>query len=369
MPRRGENITKRKDGRWEVRIIIGHTPTGKAMYRYLYAKSYTEARTIKQVAAAEQISGATFVTVAEQFLNNCRYRVKQSTLARYRETIIRHIAPAFAHISLQNLTGSAIERFAAAKLADGLSVKTVRDILSVIAQIIRSAENSCLLPAGRVRFALPKVRRREIRILTRQEQDTLLTFSLANGCRAIGIALSLMTGLRIGELCALRWSDVDFTDNVICVRRTVLRISDPENTTYRTRILMGAPKSAAGVRIVPVASFLIAVLRRLCRASVPDGYILTGTDKFIEPTNYYAAYRRWLKALGIAPRPFHTLRHTFATRCVENGMDVKSLSEILGHTSVAFTMNCYVHPSLDNKRAQIERLAAVYSKSFKPSPP
>ena len=313
MSRRGENITKRKDGRWEIRIIIGHTPAGKTVYRYLYAKSYAEARAVKQSVAGEQPCGATFMAIADQFLENCRYRVKQSTLVRYQETVARHIAPAFAHIILRDLTGLTIERFTAEKLADGLSPKTVRDILSVIAQIIRFAENSRFLPAGRIRFTLPKVRRHEIQIFTPEEQSALLRFSLSRGCRTIGIALSLTAGLRIGELCALRWSDIDFIDNVVFIRRTVLRISDPDSTTYRTRILVDSPKSAASMRVVPIASFLVPILRQLRDSAVSDGYVLTCINKCIEPTNYYAAFRRWLKELKIAPRPFHALRHSFAT--------------------------------------------------------
>ena len=171
----------------------------------------------------------------------------------------------------------------------------------------------------------------------------------------IGILLTLYAGLRIGELCALQWKDIRLEEGTVHIERTLLRIQDRSHQhSHRTRILIDRPKTESSIRTIPLPSTLIDVLRS-CRQD-EDCYLLSGTRQFIEPRLCLSRYKTLLRHAGLNAYTFHTLRHTFATRCVENGFDAKSLSEILGHANVNTTLQRYVHPTTEQKRRQMERL-------------
>lgn len=167
--------------------------------------------------------------------------------------------------------------------------------------------------------------------------------------------ITLYGGLRIGEICALQWKDIHFDTGTIHITKTIIRIQelDPYSNT-RTKLLITHPKTTSSHRIIPMPSFIMATLKDYQQS--PDDFILTGTRKHLEPRSCLARYKRILRQAGLESFTFHTLRHTFATRCVESGFDAKSLSEILGHTNVNTTLQRYVHPSMELKRAQMERL-------------
>ena len=171
---------------------------------------------------------------------------------------------------------------------------------------------------------------------------------------SVGIMLSLFTGLRIGELCGLRWEDIDLKEKMLCVSRTVERIADTDALHRRTKLIVSEPKTANSYRQIPLPDFLVEILRNL--TAEEEVYLVSGRDIPIEPCTFYKQYRKFMTENGLPIYPFHSLRHTFATRCIEVGFDIKALSEIMGHASVTTTMAVYVHPPMAQKRKYMEKL-------------
>ncbi len=179
-----------------------------------------------------------------------------------------------------------------------------------------------------------------------QEQQIMLTvLSAEMDLTRLGIYICLFTGIRIGELCALTWDDISLENNMIHIHRTMQRIQTPSGEK-KTAILIAEPKSQCSIRDIPIAGTL---REKLLQQPVRQGYVLTGSkNKYVESRTMQNRFKEILDECEIRNAHFHTLRHTFATRCIEVGFDVKSLNEILGHANVSITLNCYVHPSMES---------------------
>ena len=182
------------------------------------------------------------------------------------------------------------------------------------------------------------------------------------GVSATGVLLGLFTGMRIGELCGLKRKDFDFEARTVTVSRSVGRISDLDsNTAAKTKVTISTPKTNSGIRQIPLPEFLAERMKNYCQDIQNEHYILSKEETPMEPHQLYGRYKTLLKKAGIKGNyKFHTLRHTFATRCVEKGFDIKSLSEILGHANINITLSTYVHPSMEQKRSQMELLTPLY---------
>ena len=365
MSKRGENIYKRKDARWEGRYIKGHDPQGKIQYGYVYAPSYREA---KEKLLAAKLSAEKppaekpplFSQCAQEWLLLRRNQVKESTYIKYRTVIERHLLPSFGGCLPHRITSLDAEAFSCRLLEQGLASKTVKDILMVLRSILDYVRKTSGSTLPEIQVTYPKDERKKMRVLSPEEQTVLITFlySDINACKG-GILLAMLTGLRIGELCALRWQDISFADNTLTVSQTMQRLQKiaPDGKN-KTDILISEPKSRTSERVIPLSS----QAQQLCRqmAGDPQAYVLTGkVDVFMEPRALQYRLGNYVKTCGLQGVHFHTLRHTFATRCVEAGFDIKSLSEILGHATVTMTLERYVHPSMDLKRSNMEKLAAV----------
>ena len=298
-----------------------------------------------------------------------------------------YIIPAFGKFSLSNIGNEDIISFSNKLLTEGrngqkLSQKTVSDILSRMKSIRRFA----LLRGYEVNYVPNAVkiplRQGQIRVLTSTEENKLLRYLKKHfDLTALGILLSLFTGLRIGELCALKWSDFSFSDKEFQVKRTMQRLHNlNEDTARKTFIEIGEPKSPSSLRKIPIPAelmkylksvyvedayvlsglknkFVAELMKYLKSAYVEDSYVLSGSrDKFVEPRTMENRFKSVLRKCGVQRINFHVLRHSFATKCVELGFDIKSLSEILGHANVNITLNRYVHPSMKLKHANMNKL-------------
>lgn len=374
MPRRGENIYKRNDGRWEARYIKQRSPEGKAIYGYLYARSYRDVKTklqnqkvlTEKPSPNTYLNRATFQALAEEWLISLTPQIKASTMNKYRNLLETYIYPRMGTRELNQITHSFLESQCNSLLqsgrkdGNGLSPKTVSDISSVIRNVLKFAIKAgasipCDGQSIRIKQPIGKMR-----VLSKKEQEQLCQYLLStpDGCN-VGILVSLFTGLRLGEICALQWDDISIVDQVINVRHTMQRIQDREGQT-RTKVILTSPKSACSVRSIPIPDALLQII--MSQKTERAGFFLTGsTQHYIEPRTMQNRFKRALKATGIADGNFHALRHTFATRCIEAGFDVKSLSEILGHASVNITMNRYVHPSMELKKENMQRLSSLFA--------
>lgn len=374
MSRKGENIYKRKDGRWEGRYIKSRTCTGKIVYGYVYAKTYREvkaklrekalsynAQPVVSVAA----SSALFSEIASDWFANIGLQTKESTRNKYHNILCDYILPEYGERTLDSITYDFIESHcnflltSGGKKGHGLSAKTVTDVLSVIRNILKFAiRKGMYVPCDGSSIQV-KRKDKSIRGLSRTEQEQLCKHLLAEPepCN-VGILICLFTGLRVGEICALRWEDVSFSDQTIHVHHTLQRVQNKSDNGPKTRIVVTTPKSACSIRTIPIPDELNEVLITYKKSSV--GYLLTNDEhKFVEPRTMQNWFKKALKLSGIEYANFHATRHTFATRCIELGFDVKSLSEILGHATVNITMNRYVHPTLELKKENMKKLSSL----------
>ena len=351
MPRRGENIYKRKDGRWEGRYKCGYDDIGKACYRSVYAKSYQEVREKLQKlkSAAVDFVSSGKRTVGELFsewLTAVKLKVKTSTYACYHMKVIKHILPIFGGLAYEKLTVSSIHDFIQGKLKDGLSAKYVSDIIIVFKSMAKYVSKIHGYANPLENVVLPKKEKKAMKLLSKSEQEMLCRFVLdkTNNTK-LGILLSYYAGLRIGEVCGLKWSDIDLNKSILKVERTVQRIYENGST----KLIIDTPKSRSSVRDIPLPKFLTEILRKF---KYDDSvYVVSGTEKLIEPRTLQYRFKALLKKADLPSINYHSLRHMFATNCIALGFDVKTLSEILGHATVETTLNRYVHSSMERKTA------------------
>lgn len=415
MARKGENIRKRSDGRWEARYPVFEDGTSR--YHSIYAKTYAEAKKkllehrIKnpefQISEApsggygeflcqlerekiplindsqvayvyEQAVKASYEyqlymkncmqenkqemmlrdevvidDVAKCWLNHIKQERKTATYAKY-ETIYRiYIQDIFGHKRISYFNHVSVNNF----FPEGCSESTIKSIYCVINQII--AYSNRHFHTSEILVERKSIQRKNsvIRIFSQSEQRCLVRYLYQDmDIYKLGILLCLSLGLRLGEICALRWEDIDFDMRILYVKRTVQRIALKKGE--KTVLIENEPKTASSKREIPISDQLYELLQEFKSA---DKYLLNGKHP-MEPRTYQYKFKRYLQLAGITDANFHVLRHTFATNCIGYGADVKSVSEILGHSDVKITLNRYVHPTLDTKRNNINLLDVVYGK-------
>ena len=370
MARKGSNIYKRKDGRWEGRFKSA--VTGK--YRSVYGKTYSETRERlinlqKQTVAPTRKCGLTVKELFDLWLGHIRYKVKASSYANYLMKLELHIYPAFGDVKFEALTPKHLYDFIETKLtrgrvggggaspASGLSEKYVADMLTLLKSAAKFAEREHNFNNPIRSVAAPKARQKELHIPKKHEQEILRnTLSQNFTERNLGILFSLFTGIRLGELCALKWSDIDFSERTVRINKTVQRVKrfDGKN---KTELIITSPKSEKSKRMIPLPDFLLNLLPEHRKA--PECYILSGTDKLTEPRVMQYYFKTVLKKAKLPSINFHMMRHIFATNCLACGFDVKTLSEILGHATVELTLNRYVHSSDERKRECMDKLRLI----------
>ncbi|MBO5320148.1 MAG: site-specific integrase [Ruminococcus sp.] len=326
---------------------------GKAHYQYVYGKTYEEAE--HKVLIGREVASrfllCRYITVNkiyQEWLNAVVNRVKESTFANYRNKFEKHILPEFGDIPCADLTAGRINAFINQKLTEGLSASYVRDIFTVFKTMLKYAQEEYGFRLSLKNVVLPKSERKQVEKISDTEQKKLISYLKANmSLTAFGILLSLFMGLRIGELCGLKWEDIDFQHNILHIRRTVQRISSA-NGNKKTKIVVSSPKSATSFRDIVIPDTLMQYFETF-RNEI-NAFILSGTDKPIEPRTMQYRYKKLLHSANVENHNYHKLRHTFATNSAEKGFNAKALSAILGHSSVTLTLNRYIHPDLTYER-------------------
>lgn len=373
MPRRGDNIRKRTDGRWEGRYRV-ISEDGRKRYLSVYGKTYGE---VKEKISAEmylsgradsavlqpvQISGnpqvcdIDFCVLMEEWLGEVEQNRKYSTYVKYKKLYTCHIQNVFSSDKLSQMTNGYIQtHLAALEMSDA----TRQNVLAVMKQALRYAEKQYGYPMPSLMGCTMQKRPHSIEVMDRMEQIRLIQFLNSDmDISKAGIYLCLFTGIRLGEVCSLKWADIDQNRGLLHVNRTVQRIESKEGPT-KTVLLESPPKSVFSKRIIPMSDSLLSLLIKFKREG--QEYVLQ-KNRPMEPRTYQNHFKKYLKQIDAPNYNFHVLRHTFATNCVDSGMDIKSLSEILGHSNVQITLNRYVHPSIDTKRKYLNALSADYGQ-------
>ena len=359
MSKKGENIYKRKDGRWEARYIKGYRPDGKTYYGYAYGKTYREAKNKCQAAKTSIIQKSPPVSLNSRFSFYCdnwlsliSLKVKYSTTVKYYSIVENHIKPFLGGMSPHNITTNIVEAFTRKLLYEKkLSPKTTKDILIVLRSILKHTNN---LPAVDIYY--PKQQPKEMRVLTKEEQFRLVSYlSTDMDIFKFGTLLALLTGMRIGEICALKWENISFKDKTIKISSTVQPLKSSEENNKKTKLNISNPKSHTSFRIIPITDHIADICKKFYNDS-PENFVVSGKSVPLDPRTLQYRFRGYINYLGFKDVHFHTLRHTFATRCVEVGFEIKSLSEILGHSSPKITLERYVHSSLELKRDNMNKL-------------
>lgn len=358
MPRRGENIFKRKDGLWEARYIKGMDEFGKKKYGSVYAHSYKDVKDKRQDIVSKITLIPQSVSVQRMLLNHVieewlylnQGRLKASTYQKYKSIFETHIKNEIGGYPVIYLTPVILKRYADRKYENGLKPQTVNSILTFIGGCLKYA--NCQYGIAQTSIIYLKAPSKEMRVLSRDEQQRLVNYLLIDtDIYKLGVLVALYTGIRIGELCALQWKDIQ--DGTIRINKTMQRLSNGNGTS----VIVGEPKTPTSNRTIPLPSFLSAEIEKFRRVNEESHFLSNLTYKIIEPRVMQYHFHRYLEALNIQDANFHCLRHTFATRCVEQNFELKSLSEVLGHRTINVTMNRYVHSSIELKAANMEKLS------------
>lgn len=358
MPRHGENIYKRKDGRWEARYVKAINIDGSKKYGSVYGKSYAEAKDKQQYClihptTTQNVFNYTVKSILFEWLETSKNHIKHSTYIKYENIIKTHCEDSIGRIFIRLVNTKNIQQFTDYLLDKSISRNTVNNILIVLGMGFEYAKEEYEIVCPKVH--LLKSKHDEMDVLSESEQQDLMNHLLKNtDIYDFAILLALYTGLRIGELCALQWGDI--FNGRIYVFKTMQRI---RMNSGKTEVVVTPPKTDKSNRCVPIPSFLLPIVGRF---KMQSGYVIRQDNgKFVEPRLMQIKFSQRIKAYGIRQTHFHTLRHTFATRCIESGMDVKTLSEILGHSDVKTTLNKYVHSSFELKQTSIDKLPFDYA--------
>lgn len=367
---KGENIFKRKDGRWEARYIKGYELSGKIKYGFCYGKTYREAKEKVTKCKAALVSGKPvpsnnsrrrFSFYCDEWLRLRKPKVKESTYIKYETALRKHIKPKLGGCFPMGITTGLIDGLTEELLfEDELAPKTVHDVLVVLHGVLKytAAFFPGTFPAVEINY--PKPGKKEMRVLSREEQARFVSYLLEDmdTCK-FGVLLALFTGVRIGELCALQWGKISLKEQTIRIDATLQRLRDTRAAgSTRTSIVISTPKSDTSVRTIPITDYTDELCGRMNPHS-SAAYVLTGTDSFMEPRALQYRMEKYTRECGLEGVHFHTLRHTFATRAVEVGFEIKSLSEVLGHAAATITLDRYVHSSLILKRDNMNKLNAI----------
>ena len=300
--------------------------------------------------------------IAEAWKEYKRPYVKQSTMAAYVLILENHVLPEFG--DKDSLHEHDVQAFVLKKIEHGLSVKSVKDILIVLKMVMKFGVKNEWMTHYEWDIKYPANNQpKELEVLSVANHKKILDYVQHNFTfMSLGIYISLSTGLRIGEICALKWSDINVADGTITVQRTIERIYMVEGEKKHTELVINTPKTVNSCREIPMSKELLAMVKPMKKVVNGDFYVLTNEDKPTEPRTYRNYYNRLMEKLDIPKLKYHGLRHSFATRCIEAGCDYKTVSVLLGHSNISTTLNLYVHPNMEQKKRCINKMLKSLGK-------
>ena len=358
MSRKGENIFKRNDGRYEGRYIKEYNGS-RAVYGYVYANTYIECKRKKSLVSlkkpkSKKKNPCTLNKLIINWLDN-KDSIKESSLTKYYNIFSKHIKNEIGLIKISKLNDEVVKKYINNKKHQlkknnnqNLSSSTIYAIANILRQVFKKNDIDIKIENIKVTTkkgkSLYEDEKNNFEKLLFNEESTITT----------GILISLFLGLRESEVCGLKWEDIDLDRKIINVKRIISRVKS-FNTKNKTKLIIATPKTLSSNRILPLPEKLYKRMLMQKNSSPTNSYLLTNTDKFMDPRRYYNLYKKYLSRLNL-DYTYHDLRHTFATRCIELGIDAKTLMELMGHANVTTTMNLYVHPTLNNKRYFIDKL-------------
>lgn len=289
--------------------------------------------------------------------------IKEATYANYSTAIINQIVPALGGYDVAEITEKKLQETVMFWLSEGrkdgkggLAEKTVKDLVTIVKLSLKAAAKEKIIIPATIEILYPKTeKQKKLKVFSKENQIVLAqSIYLDLKPKSAGILFCLHTGVRIGELCAIQWKDIDLENKTVTINKTVQRIfiQQTDGTSY-TKLVITTPKTKASNRVIPLSATIYPILRKM-QPNDPNAYLLTNTEKYLEPRTYRGFYDRFIKKLELEHINFHGLRHTFATRLIESGADYKTVSELLGHASVMMTLNLYVHPQMEQKRKAVE---------------
>ena len=377
------SICKRKDGTWQGAVTIGRDRSGKQKRKYFYGKTRNEVskkltKTINELNNRTFIDNSTNPTM-RVWLHTWlweykRNSIKAKTFEQY-ETILRvHAMPNIGDIQVSNLKPEHLQKIYNNMYENGISARTIHILNTVLHGALKQAVKNNLASRNVTEaVSLPKSKAKEMRVLTLEEQKKFMRVLSADKMGNMYL-FGLFTGLRRGELLALKWSDIDTERNVIRVERALSRVKDYGDTPNKTKLVIEEPKTAKSKRIIPIFDYLKEILDRQKQQQIKDkensygmyeeNDIIFATElgKMIDPGNFSRKFYKLIREAGLPHANPHCLRHTFATRGLESGIDLKTMQELLGHSSILVTGDTYTHVLLDKKRNEINKLNRLVSE-------
>lgn len=352
------NIYYRRDGRWEGRISCGKNKDGKRKFKYFLSSSKEKVidrmRTFMENKLSNIDCDKTVFSIYSEWINSIQFQIKESTIANYKTKAIKHIIPEIGSKTIRAINKDDIHALINKKLKEGLSNRYVGDIIITLKSIFKYAASCYNFFNPLIDVKLPKRMKSNVQLLDVNEEKKLREFTYQNRNEStLGVILAMTTGIRIGELCALKWSDINLKKQTLTISKTIQRIQTHDEIK-KTKIIITEPKSETSKRIIPIPTCIIPLLKEYKTDN--RVYLLSNTTKPIEPRTMQYRFKKILQSLALPSIHFHALRHMFASRCVKLGFDIKSLSEILGHSSVEITLNRYVHSSFEQKVDYMNRI-------------
>jgi len=294
--------------------------------------------------------------VIDLWKTNKKQYVKKSSFSAYTLLIENHILPIFGNkFSIEE---AEVQAFVFQKLESGLSQKTIKDILIVLKMILKYGAKHKWTDYIPFDIQFPTEREKyTIEVLNRSDQKKIMNYIQEHFTfRNLGVYICLSSGMRIGEVCALTWEDVDTDNGVISVNRTIQRIYVIEDGNRKTELILDTPKTKNSIREIPISKDLLRILKPFKKIVNPSFFVLTNDAKPTEPRTYRSYYKNLMEHLKMPDLKFHRLRHSFATRCIESNCDYKTVSVLLGHSNISTTLNLYVHPNMEQKKKAIEQM-------------